>query len=65
MAPRTKRKPRWSSLSAGTPNKTQKIAVRTGGKEEKGRNSPYVLGDDLFGRLGEVKVDEIGERSHG
>lgn len=37
-------------------------------KEEEDNNNiivPYVLGDDLLRGVGEVEVDEIGERSHG
>ena len=26
---------------------------------------PYILGDDLVGAIGEVKVDEIAEERHG
>jgi D-arabinose 1-dehydrogenase-like Zn-dependent alcohol dehydrogenase len=29
------------------------------------RISPYVLGDELVGAVRKVKVDEVGEQSHG
>jgi hypothetical protein len=32
---------------------------------ERQQRSPDVLGDDLLGAVREVKVDEVGELSHG